>query len=260
MLMTATSTRDTSTQDTSTPEGASRTRIEVRRSALGGRCEVELACVGAPDRPVVRPMLLSSDDAEARVSLVPEGALLLASDRIEIEVVVGPGARLELIEPGGTVAYAMHGGTASWAVTVDLADGARLAWAGEPFVVAQGAQVRRHTRVRLGAGARLALRELLVLGRHGERPGRIEQSFVALGPHDEPMLAESLAVGPDSPRLLLAARVVGTVTVLGARLPDHLPGTRLELESEGTLLRSLDDEAHLAVHPTAWAEARELTR
>lgn len=245
------------TVTTSTRERTSLTRVEVHRPEGGGRSRVSLSCEGPSDRPLVRPMLLSSDDRGARVSLVPEGALLLAGDAVEIEVVVGPGARLELVEPGGTVAYAMDGGAASWDVTIDVGAAASLVWAGEPFVVAEGARVDRRTSVRLGWDAHVALREVLVLGRHGERPGTLRQEFTATGPNDVPLLVESLEVGPGSGALLLGARVVGTVTCLGSRLLADGSGTHLDLEGEGTLVRRLADEAHLAVGAATWRAARE---
>lgn len=243
---------------TSTREEVSLTRVEVRRPASGGRCEARVSSSGPPDRPLVRPMLLSSDDRGARVSLVPEGALLLAGDAVRVEVVVGPGAGLELVEPAGTVAYAMAGSSASWDVSIRLGAAASLVWAGEPFVVAEGAQVDRRTSVSLAWDSTLVLREVLVLGRHGERPGRIRQAFEAVGPNGVPVVVDSLSMGPDDGPLLLGARAMGTVTSLGVRLPDGLPGTRLELEAEGTLLRHLCDEAHLAVPPDVWHAARAL--
>lgn len=242
---------------TPTREAVSLTRVEVRRPPAGGRSEVTLSGGGPVDRPVVRPMLLASDEAGARVSLVPEGALLLAGDRIRIEIVVGPGAHLDLVEPGGTVAYAMPEGSASWDVVIDLAPAAVCTWAGEPFVVAEGARVRRRTTVRLGWSARLALRETLVLGRHGERAGRLDQHLTAALDGGAQVLAESLTVGPASSRLLLGdARVVSTVSVLGARLAPTMEGTRLDLEHPGTLVRGLGRDCHSTIPDLAWASAR----
>lgn len=245
---------------TSTRELVSLTRVEVRRPPGGGRCEVVLSCEGPVDRPVVRPMLLSSDDHRARVSLVPEGALLLAGDAIVVEIFVGPGAGLDLIEPGGTVAYAMNGGSASWDVDIEVGAAGSLTWAGEPFVVAEGARVERRTRVRVGWDARLALREVLVLGRHGEGPGRLRQSWSAEDANAVPILSESLDVGPDmNPLLLGAARVIGTVVLLGDRLRADHPTTadsRFDLEAEGTVVRHLARDAHLVVPHDLWRAAR----
>lgn len=201
-------------------------------------------------------MLLGSDERGARVSLVPEGALLLAGDAVHVRVVVGPGARLELSEPGGTVAYAMDGGSAAWDVDVEVGSAGSLVWAGEPFVVAEGAEVRRDTRVRLAWDSRVALRETMVLGRHGELPGRLHQSTCVVGPNDVPVLVESLDVGPDvEPLLLRGGRAIGTVTVIGDRLPADVEvgtATRLDLEAEGTVVRTVAAQAHLAVPADVW--------
>ena len=152
---------------------------------------------------------------------------------------VGPGTRLDLVEPGGTVAYDMRGGRARWDVVVELGDGAELAWHGEPFVCAAGSDVDRTTTVTLGDGAVCALRETLVLGRHGEPGGRLRQRFVS------PMLSEDLELG--HPMLLGGHRVLSSITVLGRRLE-----TGMQLEAEGTLLRVLGDESHLTVPVEAW--------
>jgi urease accessory protein len=242
------------------PTESSCTRVAVRRPPDGGRAVVSLETRGPPDRPVIRPMLLSADAAGAAISLVPEGALLLAGDSVEIDVSVGAGARLELQEPAGTVAYAMGERSASWAVTITLGPAASLVWAGEPFVVAADANVTRTTRVRLGWGAMLALREILVLGRHGEAPGRIRQDFVAVGQNDLPVLSDSLDVGPESgPLLMGGARVLGSVLTLGYRTPRAAvaPGVaHLDLAGMGTMSRALAHQVHDVELGRTWHAAR----
>lgn len=242
---------------TPTHDQLSRTRISVTRPASGGRVVVGMSTEGPDQRPAIRPMLLSSDAGGARVSLIPEGALLLAGDAISIEVSVGPGARLDLIEPGGTVAYAMNGQRASWDVSIDLAPSATLVWAGEPFVVSHGATVDRHTSITVGRGARLALRETIVLGRHHERPGSLRQDLSVMASDGTPVLAESLAVGPDSGRLLIGgSRVISTVLLLGERMLSTHTGTRLELEAEATCVRTLSADAHRGDLTSVWSQAR----
>ena len=242
------------------PTEESCTRVTVRRPPGGGRAVVSMATSGPPDRPVIRPMLLSANAEGARVSLVPEGALLLAGDAVRIDVSVGAGARLELQEPGGTVAYAMSGAKASWNVTITLGPASSLTWAGEPFVVAAGAEVDRRTRVSLGWGAMLALREALVLGRHGEEPGRMRQEFVAVGQNNVPVLADSLDIGPESgPMLSGGARVLGSVLTLGFRTPKvSVPGiAHLDLAGMGTMSRVLVDEVHQMGLAGTWDAARQ---
>ncbi|MFJ9391246.1 urease accessory protein UreD [Nocardioides sp. NPDC101246] len=233
---------------TSTPELASGSLTRVRIGAVDGtRVRVETGMTGPATAPALRPMLLASDARSARISLVPDGAMLLAGDDVTVEVEVGEGASLTLVEPAGTVAYDMDGGHASWTVTITLAANATLVWAGEPFVVSAGADVTRDTRVTLGPGARLALRETLVLGRHGERPGRVSTTWTAHEHDGRPLLVESLDLDASSlvPGLVGSHRVLASVTAFGRDVPpDVCPGGRLDLERGGVLWRHLADETH----------------
>lgn len=215
------------------------------------RVRVHTSATGPGQRPLVRPMLLSADATTARVSLVPEGALLLAGDAVRIRIVVGPGALLDLQEPGGTVAYDMRGGSATWDVEVSVADSASLVWRGEPFVVADGADVLRRTRVVAGPGSRIALRETLVLGRHGERGGRIRQTLSVEDDDGSPVLVEELVVSASTVGGLLGGhRVVGSVLAMGVAVPPS--ADRFDLEAGGHLLRRLTGEAHTAHDRPAW--------
>jgi urease accessory protein len=202
---------------------------------------------------------MASDDAGAKVALMPEGALLLSGDAIAIDIFVGPGARLELVEPGGTVAYPMAGGKASWDVTIELAPAASLVWAAEPFVVSEGATVDRRTTIRLGMGACFASRETIVLGRYGEHSGSLRQVLDVTGHGGASLLREQFDVGPESSRLLLGGtQTIGSILVVGRRLPAEpcAWGTRFDLQGEGTMLRQLTTEAHLATSERAWGAAR----
>lgn len=204
-------------------------------------------------------MLVEHDTTRALVSLVPDGALLLAGDHVEVDVRVDDGARLDLIEPGGTVAFPMRGAGASWDVRVEVGAGATLTWAGEPFVVAEGADVRRRTRIRCAPTGTLLLRETLVLGRHQEASGRIRQQLTVVS-DGVPVLVEDLGldaklIGP----LLGGRRVIGTVLALGvdlADLADQQGPDRFDLDVPCAVLwRSLAAEAHALSTPSAWTSA-----
>lgn len=210
-----------------------------------------------PTVALLRPMVVHHDAEGARVSLVPEGALLLADDAIEIDVSVDPGARLDLIEPGGTVAFDMRGRRARWDVRIRLARDAVLTWAGEPFVVAGGADVTRHCDVVLAAGAALAMRETLVLGRYGEGPGRMSQRSHAVV-DGVPVLVEDLPLdATTAPGLLGGHRILCSVLLLGRPAPTDPEVTvdRLDLDAGGHLWRKLGAQAHEAGLPDAWAAA-----
>ena len=238
--------------------GARRTRLVV--DAAAGRPRVRSETTGDPRRPCLRPLIVASGDGYARVCLMPDGALLLADDAIKLEVTLGPGVHLELVEPAGTVAYDMRGGEASWDVSLLLGERSTLVWAGEPFVVSAGARVSRGTEVRLGAGAQLAVRETLVLGRHHERSGVLSQTWTARDADGADLLVEEVLIDETShrPGILGGNRVLGSVLALGFDLPEDIcPEGRLDLECGGTLWRRLSAEAHQAVSHEAWQAVRD---
>ena len=196
------------------------------------------------------PKLLTRGVASARVALVGARALLLAGDDVRIDVRVSEGCTLELVEVAGTVAYDGRGGPAStWTTTVDVAPGARISWAGEPFVVADGAEVTRSLDVSLGPGAVAELRETFVLGRTGERGGSLRcTTHVDLA--GKPLLVEDLDLTVDavrrSPAVLGTARCLDTLSRFGERFehPDAL-----QLQGPGTLLRWLGTDQHRSPVP-----------
>jgi urease accessory protein len=180
-----------------------------------------------------------------RVALVPDQAVLLADDQVTVSVRVGTGQALAIVEPGGTVAYAMRGRAATWDVRIEVEPGGSLVWLGEPFVVAEGAAVRRRTSVELAEDARVVLRETLVLGRSGERPGSLA-TRTDVHRDGVPVLVEEL----DSAVGLGAHRVVDQVLCLGgfeAQAPGRLRASAtvsMVLESGDRLYRWLGSATH----------------
>ena len=78
---------------------------------------------------------------------------------------------------------------------VTVGDGARLLLEDAPLVVAEGADVVRTTTIRLGAGATAIVRDLVILGRAGEGPGRLESLLRVEGP-DGVILHDALRIEP----------------------------------------------------------------
>jgi urease accessory protein len=239
-----------------TTDRLGRTRVRISPGTGGGRCLVRCSIDGSdPTVPTVRPVVTRHDATRVQLSLVPEGALLLAGDAVELDLTVDAGATVEVLEPGGTVAYDMRGGRARWDVSVRVAAGAALTWAGQPFVVSQGADVDRRIRIRYAAGARLAVRETLVLGRSGERPGMVRQS-ASVRRGDRPVLVEELVLDAATAGSLVGPhRVVATVLAVGAG--SGPPQDRFDLGVEDAVLwRRLGAQAHEAALPSAWEHAR----
>lgn len=241
-------------------ERLGRTRLSVRAGPPAGRCQVRTAVTRSdPTASALRAVVVEHAAARARIALVPEGALLLAGDAIEVDVSVGEGLEVDLVETGGTVAYDMRGSAARWDVRIDLAAGATLRWGGLPFVVAAGADVVRTVRVRCATGARLALREALVLGRYGEPPGSVHQTTTVHDPAG-PVLVEELPLSAVSaPWLLGGSGVVTSVLSVGTDVletGDDLH--RYDLDRPGAVLwRRLGQQVHDVELSAAWAQVAE---
>jgi urease accessory protein len=181
----------------------------------------------------------------ARVALVASTALLLGGDHVEFDVRVGPGGWLDVVETAGTVAYDARGAASRWTVRARLGPGARLTWNGEPFVIADGANVHRVTDIELAAGATACLRETLVFGRAGEAGGAL-RSATRVRLDETDLLVEDLDLTDpgvrSGPGALGACRVIDTVLLLGVAAPavPALPaGMRYDLAGPGAIARVL---------------------
>jgi urease accessory protein len=206
------------------------------------------------------PRVLSSDATGARVALVATTALLLGGDRVEVELRVGPGAWLEIVETAGTVAYDADGERSSWTVRAEVAAGGLLLWHGEPFVASKGANTVRDTTITMGPAATVCLRETIVLGRSGEQGGALRiRTRVRRG--DTPLLVEDLDLsdrsGRRQPGIIGTANILDTVTWVGGPAPAAPmlePGRRFDLADDaGAVVRVL--RSGLAGSPagTWWA-------
>ncbi|GAA2182835.1 hypothetical protein GCM10009785_23760 [Brooklawnia cerclae] len=198
-----------------------------------------------PDRPqvelrgdVLAPRILATTPDGAEVAIVGTRMVLLAGDSVGIDVVVAPGGRLRIVEPVGTVAYGGPG-SSQWDVSIELGAGAVLEWESQPFVVSDGADVTRTTRISLGADARLLQRETLVFGRSGQRGGSLVTRLDASGV-DGPLLVEELDLRPDQRErvgILGDNRVLDSLLALGWRPGTPADLTAFELSEPGCLVR-----------------------
>lgn len=211
------------------------------------------------------PRVLRTDATGARVALVATSALLLAGDHPVIELSVGAGCWLEVVDTAGTVAFDGRGGRASWTVRIRVAEGGALLWNCEPFVVARGADVRRSTTVDLAAGAVVLLRETVVLGRSGETGGALAVT-TRVDHAGRPLLAEDLDLtDPEHrsrPGVLGRHTVLDTVSLLGMRGSSPAPGPArcFALSGPGSVSRYLGRELHRSSLAAVYSDwRRELT-
>lgn len=175
---------------------------------------------------LLRPQRLADGPDGPRVGLVATTALLLGGDEVELVVEVGPGITLDLFDVAGTVAYHGRGRPAAWRAEIAVADGARLRYAGQPFVVSDGADVTRTLRLEAAATARLKMRETLVLGRDGQVGGRVRtRTELVVGGTEA--WREDTDLDPagirDLPGLLGGHRVIDTLLTLGEPAPPPCP-------------------------------------
>lgn len=187
--------------------------MRIHTELRGGR-SVAATLAGGP----LRPRVLAAREGPLRVALVQTAACLLSGDCLTLDVRVGAGTALELVEPAATIAHDARGGPlARWSAEVTVEEGGRLTWLGAPFVIAAGARVRRSMRLELAAGGAALLRDTLVLGRAGEAPGRAVADLGAA--YDgRPLLEETFDTRLAETAVVAgAAKVVDTITLLGVR-------------------------------------------
>lgn len=164
----------------------------------------------------------------SRVHLVHAAGGPLGGDELALDVDVDAGAALAVHSAGATLvqpgAGEAAGAAARWGVRARVGPGGRLHWAPEPAVVADGAALESSLRVELAGDAAATVREVVVLGRHGQRGGRCVAGLDVVV-DGAPLVAHvTLLDGADpalcGPAGTAGARAVGTLVCAGAAGPD----------------------------------------
>ncbi|HEY3467559.1 MAG TPA: urease accessory protein UreD [Amycolatopsis sp.] len=191
--------------------------------------------------------------ATAVVHLVNSATSPLGGDDLLLTIRVGPGASLRLSGVAATLALpGPHGEPSLSTVDVEVAEGGSLEYLPEPTVVTARARHTAVFRASLAADAYLHTREVLVLGRAGERPGALTTSLsVTRGA--VPVLRQTFSVGSvlDASLAVLASRrVLATDLVVGGPELPAASGewwSRSPLAAGGTLTTSLAPDAVTAL-------------
>jgi urease accessory protein len=191
----------------------------------------------------------------ARVVLVQTIAGPLAGDRVAIDVEVAAGAALELTANAATLAFPsdnLSPAPARHDVKLRVAEDARVAWLPQPLILAAGCDLAASVEVELARGAAAFTRELVVLGRHGEEPGRYRSRLRA--EHDgKPLLHDEIRLPAGTPVDLDGARAYGSLALLGLDADPE----EFRLAGPGSVLRALAPDAAglrvgLATTEAAW--------
>jgi urease accessory protein len=200
-----------------------RAALATERTAGGhtriGTLRSQAPLVLRPTHPKGPEPWTDQDRRAARVCLTAGAAGPVGGDEYELTVDVGAGSTLVLREISATLLLpGPRGEQSRLRVTVHVGAAATFVWLPEPVIAAHGCHHSSDVRVELGTGARLVLREELLLGRHGERPGSVVQRLrVRLG--ERPLLHQQLALGPgavgwDSAAVTAGRRAIGSIVVV----------------------------------------------
>jgi urease accessory protein len=223
----------------------------------------EVAC--AP--PLTLRQVHSDVRDRCELRLVGTAAGPLARDDLSVWLRLRPGARATLAATGASLAQGRgQGDAAALSIRADLADGADLVADPGTLVVCQGSRVDVRVELALGAGAAVEWRELIVLGRTGEPPGRatlrwdvtrlgrpVLRQFVDLGPEvlgsgpalaartgltaGRRVLACALLAGPAS----ASPTVVASATAVAQRVDDHTLLVTVLDDDAASAARRLDE-------------------
>jgi urease accessory protein len=145
----------------------------------------------------------------------------LGGDRLRLTGSVGPECVLRVDSAGATVVQPGPAGqSADWTVHVHVASGATMRWAPQPTVVCAEADFHALLHADVAPDARLTVREIVVLGRVGERGGRYAGTLSVTVGGAALIAHENLLDGTDpalsGPAGSGGRRVHGTLLVSGA--------------------------------------------
>ncbi|WP_158881808.1 urease accessory protein UreD [Amycolatopsis anabasis] len=201
--------------------------------------------------------------APATVHLVNSATAPLGGDSLTLTVRVGPGANLRLCGVAATLALpGPHADGSRSVVSIEVGEGGNLEYLPEPTVVTRRARHTAEFAATLDRGARLRAREVLVLGRSGEPPGRLttSQRVTRAG---IPVLHQTLTIGDPvldaSAAGLAGRRVLATELLLAGE--DPVPPASGEwwsvtpLPAGGALATALAPDAVTAAQDLATALA-----
>ncbi|MFD0556919.1 urease accessory protein [Stackebrandtia endophytica] len=186
----------------------------------------------------------------ARITLMSIYAMLLGGDDVHIDIRVGSGVGLEIVEPSGVVAYDAHGRNQQWTVTATVADAGFLVWRSAAFVVTAGADVIRRTTLDIAAGGCALMSETIALGRSYEDAAGPFRSINRVSHDGRPLLVEDIDLRDrhltQSVGILGDNRVMSTVMLLGKAPQEMVAACESPLHGPGALARAVAGHAHEA--------------
>lgn len=264
-------------------ESPRRMTFSTRTNARAGMLNLLLASdangITRPVRTLAQPPIQLSrvryDDPRqpemAVLTLLTLGGVL-SGDRNTLAVELAENACARVVMAAATQVLSMPEGHAEQSLTLHLGPGSQLFWPAEPTILFANADYCQQTRVILGAGARLALIDVLVPGRlaRGEvhRFRRYQATFEVFDPAGRLLVAERSRLEPgrqllSAPGLLDPHAVVGSLYILGDTIDaERLAATISEANSVDLGATVLPNRAGLlvrAIGPAASAVRSRLS-
>lgn len=189
---------------------------------------------------VLEPIHLDGDGVATLMLLNPTGGLL-AGDRLDSEIVVGPGCHVCCATPSATRVYRSPGPPAVQRVAIRIGGGASLEWHPDHLIPSPGARLCQATEVSMAGDATLLYLDAWATGRgaRGEAWGfdRLDSGLLvrdAAGP----LLRERSVLGRLPQDGLGGTEGFGYVATVAAIRPDRCDWERLA--------RALADDVALA--------------
>ena len=188
---------------------------------------------------------ISLRDTPDGLYLVASGAGPVGGDDLHLDVEVGSGASLVIRSAAASIVLPGPTGKPS-SLRVQVQVSGSLRWAPEPTILVDGCDHRTTTKIDLAAGATLAWREVVVLGRHEEPTGSLLQRL-HVDRDGAPLLRTELPIGPRWPGAdglagTDGALVVMSMLVIGLEEPARpagADGAVLQLAEDAWLVTSL---------------------
>ncbi|MGB6007767.1 urease accessory protein UreD [Castellaniella sp.] len=188
--------------------------------------------------------------------LVAGAAGPVGGDGWRWDIDVGSDAAFLLGAAGGTLVLpGPRGETSSSVVNVRVAGGGTLIWEPGVQIAAAGCRHQGFIHVMLEQGARLYLRDDVVLGRHAEEPGdyrqRLRITVAGRAIYDQTLAVGDAAPGWASGAVMGGYRTLGSLVVIdpeqtlirrgGAAVSDAIPHTAvMPLDELGIVISSVD--------------------
>lgn len=175
---------------------------------------------------------LRSPATEARVCVVGAMAAPLGGDRLRLDATAQQGSSLSVTSAAATLA--LPGPTAEHAtydVYLTVGERAHLRWLPRPVICVAGSTLHQTWVADLAPSARLVLREEQVLGRTGERSGRV-MSRLTVRRGGRTLLDQQADYGPgapgwDGPAVLASYRAIGQLLIVDPAFEDEPAGVHL---------------------------------